>query len=54
MIHVVIVEDHALFRSGLKQILSLQKDLLVEGEAGSAEEAFSLCAQLKPEQTGIY
>ena len=33
MIHVVIVEDHALFRSGLKQILSLQKDLLVEGEA---------------------
>lgn len=49
MIHVVIVEDHALFRSGLKQILSLQKDLLVEGEAGSAEEAFSLCAQLKPD-----
>lgn len=49
MIRVVIAEDHALFRSGLKQILSLQKDLCVEGEAGSAEEAFSLCRELNPD-----
>lgn len=49
MIRVVIAEDHVLFRSGLKQILSLQKDLCVKGEAGSAEEAFLLCDKLKPE-----
>lgn len=49
MIRIVIAEDHALFRSGLKQILSLQKDLSVEGEAGSAEEALVLCENLKPE-----
>lgn len=49
MIRVVIAEDHALFRSGLKQILSLQKNLSVEGEAGSAEEAFSLCRELNPD-----
>lgn len=49
MIRIVIAEDHALFRSGLKQILSLQKDLSVEGEAGSAEEALALCENLKPE-----
>lgn len=49
MVRIVIAEDHALFRSGLKQILSLQKNLSVEGEAGSAEEALVLCENLKPE-----
>lgn len=49
MIRIVIAEDHALFRSGLKQILSLEKNLNVEGEAGSSEEAFILCAKLNPD-----
>lgn len=49
MIRVVIAEDHALFRSGLKQILSLQKNLNVVGEGGSCEEAFLLCAELIPD-----
>lgn len=49
MIRLIIAEDHALFRSGLKQILSLQKNIVVEGEAGSCEDAFELCERLKPD-----
>ncbi len=48
MIKIIIAEDHALFRSGLKQILSVEKDLIVEGEAGSCEEAFELCEVINP------
>ena len=32
-IHVLIADDHAIVRQGLKQILSETEDLLVTGEA---------------------
>ena len=34
-IKVVIADDHTLFREGLKRILSLEKDILVVGEASA-------------------
>ena len=37
-IKVVIADDHALFRDGLRKILSLEKDILVVGEAGNGDE----------------
>jgi len=37
-IKVVIADDHALFRDGLKKILSLEKDILVVGEAANGDE----------------
>ncbi len=37
-IKVVIADDHALFRDGLRKILSLEKDILVVGEAANSEE----------------
>lgn len=39
MIRVLIVDDHAIVRSGLKQILAMQNDLVVTGEAGDGLEA---------------
>ena len=39
MIKILIVDDHAVVRRGLRQILSEQRDLHVAGEAGSAAEA---------------
>ena len=36
---VVIVEDHKLFREGLKSLLSEKDDLVVVGEAGDGIEA---------------
>lgn len=42
MIRVVIVDDHAIVRSGLKQFFSEQVDLRVTGEAANGREALDL------------
>ena len=38
-IKVMIVDDHAILRAGVREMLSEEPDLQVVGEAGSAEEA---------------
>jgi DNA-binding NarL/FixJ family response regulator len=38
MIRILIVDDHAVVRRGLKNILSEQSDMKVVGEAGNADE----------------
>ncbi|MEW6039064.1 MAG: response regulator transcription factor [Pseudomonadota bacterium] len=42
MIRVLIVDDHAIFRTGLRQVISEEADLEVVGEAGTAQEAIEL------------
>ena len=42
-IRVVIADDHALVRTGLKLFLSAFDDLVLVGEVGSGEEAVRLC-----------
>jgi two-component system, NarL family, invasion response regulator UvrY len=42
MTRVLIVDDHALIREGLKKILREEPDMVVAGEARDAEEALSL------------
>lgn len=46
---IFIVEDHPVFREGLVQIISGEKDLSVCGEAGDAEHALEAIARLKPD-----
>lgn len=48
-IKVVIADDHTLFRDGLRRILSLEKDILVAGEASNGEEAGKLVDRIKPD-----
>jgi NarL family two-component system response regulator LiaR len=48
-IQVLLVDDHAVVRQGLRAYLDLQEDLAVCGEAGSAEHAVALAARLKPD-----
>ena len=48
-IKVVIADDHALFRDGLKKILSLEKDILVVGEAANGDEISRIVDRTKPD-----
>ena len=48
-IKVVIADDHALFRDGLRKILSLEKDILVVGEAANSEEVPRVVERTKPD-----
>jgi DNA-binding NarL/FixJ family response regulator len=44
-IHVLIADDHAIVRQGLKQILSETDDLIIAGEADDGAEALQLARQ---------
>lgn len=48
-INVLIVDDHSLVRQGLKQILELEQDIRIVGQAGDGEEALVKVQQLKPD-----
>ncbi len=48
-IRVIIADDHAVVRSGLKQLFSEQEDMAVVGEAGDGREALEKAKTLKPD-----
>jgi len=48
MIRVVIVDDQALFREGLRAVLSVDPALSVVAECANGEEAVRACAQHQP------
>ena len=47
--NILIIDDHTLFREGLKAILSRDSRFKVVGEAGSAREGLGLARKLKPD-----
>jgi DNA-binding NarL/FixJ family response regulator len=49
MISILLVDDHAILRDGLKNILSFEDDIKVIGEAISGEEALRLTEELSPD-----
>ena len=49
MIQVVLVDDHAVVRSGLRLLLDGQEDIKVVGEAGNARDAVFRARALKPD-----
>ena len=48
-IKVVIVDDHTLFREGIKKILALEKDIEIVGEAFDGEEVISVLNRCEPD-----
>ena len=48
MIKVVLVDDHAVVRSGLRLLLEKEDDIEVVGEAGNAKDAIFRARALKP------
>ena len=48
-IRVLVADDHAVLRSGLKLLINSQADMQVIGEAGSHDEALKKSRELKPD-----
>lgn len=47
--HVLIADDHPLFRKGLRALLSATPDFDIVGEATTGQEAVELAAELQPD-----
>jgi DNA-binding NarL/FixJ family response regulator len=48
-IRLLLVDDHEMVRAGLRTFLDLQDDMVVAGEAGTAEQALALVPSLRPD-----
>jgi two-component system, NarL family, nitrate/nitrite response regulator NarL len=48
-VRILIADDHALFRDGLRRLLEAEPDLRVVGEASDGDEAVNLARQLVPD-----
>lgn len=49
MINVLLVDDHQMVREGLKLFLATEPGVTVAGEAGNADEAAQMAADLQPD-----
>lgn len=49
VLHIVIADDHPMFRKGIRALLEVQEDIEVVGEATTADEAVLLATQLMPD-----
>ncbi|MGC4097862.1 MAG: response regulator transcription factor [Nitrospira sp.] len=47
-VHIVIVDDHALMRTGIRLMLENYADIHIVGEAGDGFEAISVVSRLRP------
>jgi DNA-binding NarL/FixJ family response regulator len=48
LITVVLADDHAVLRQGLRALLDAERDINVVGEAGNGDEAIELVERLRP------
>src|SRR6478735_6682516 len=47
-VSLIVIDDHLLFRQGLRALLAESRELRLVGEAASGEEGIKLCRALQP------
>jgi DNA-binding NarL/FixJ family response regulator len=47
-LRLVIIDDHIILRQGLRALLEIEPDLVIVGEAGTADEALELVGRTEP------
>jgi DNA-binding NarL/FixJ family response regulator len=52
-IRVLIVDDHSVFRKGLRMLLDTDQSIHVVGEAGTAQEALEFLSETKPDVVSL-
>lgn len=48
-LRLLLVDDHAIVREGMRAVLDDESDIAVVGECGSGDEALQVCEALKPD-----
>lgn len=48
-IKILIIDDHTMFREGVKRVIEMEPDFEVVGQAGNGEEGYKLVEALQPE-----
>ena len=48
-IRILLIDDHTLFRQGIRTLLSMEPDLEIVGEAGNAMDSVAAAKQLRPD-----
>ncbi|MBI4538267.1 MAG: response regulator transcription factor [Gemmatimonadetes bacterium] len=48
-IRIVLVDDHAVLRAGLRALLDAEPDMVVVGEAGTGEDAVEMASAVRPD-----
>ena len=48
VIKVLIVDDHAIVREGIKSLIELETDIRIVGEASSSADCFDLLKRCRP------
>jgi two-component system response regulator DegU len=49
LIRIVLIDDHKIFREGVKRVVEMEDNLSVVGEGGDGTEALTLVEELKPD-----